>query len=136
MSRRDIFRRRKRQDQLLKHLVGPRNFGQLLSSEKMRVRSRDSLHLDNLPKIESRSTTGIRRNVSVLDRRSQKEHARVQEIGFSPVVSTVPDLPKEHPICVERRQRRQILFALGRAGSGIRNRRPEKLDDIDVICRK
>lgn len=36
----------------------------------------------------------------------------------------ITDLPKNHPICVLRRQRRELMFATGKAGSvGQRRRR-------------
>lgn len=38
------------------------------------------------------------------------------------------DLPRQHPICVQRRERRELLFATGRAGKG--GQRPRKRDTI------
>lgn len=35
-----------------------------------------------------------------------------------PDMSIRVDLPKEHPICIEREKRREVMFALGKSGKG------------------
>lgn len=44
------------------------------------------------------------------------------------------DLPPEHPICIARHERREVLFALGKGGKG--GQRPRRKDNnIKVRCK-
>lgn len=43
------------------------------------------------------------------------------------------DLPPEHPICVQREIRREMMFALGQAGKG--GQKPRKQENITLRCK-
>lgn len=45
------------------------------------------------------------------------------------------DLPPEHPICRKREERRQIMFATGKAGKGGQKPRQNN-NDIKIRCGK
>lgn len=43
-------------------------------------------------------------------------------------------LPAEHPLCKEREERREVLFAKNKAGKGGGKQKPPKIPKIDVKC--
>lgn len=67
--------------------------------------------------------------------RSQYSKQAVKPIAtIQPDMSVKVDLPPEHPICVQRQERRELLFATGRAGKG--GQRPRrKNNDIKLRCK-
>lgn len=45
------------------------------------------------------------------------------------------DLPHNHPVCVKRRERREILFARGNAGKGAGKQRPPRRPELIIRCK-
>lgn len=45
------------------------------------------------------------------------------------------DLPYNHPVCVERRERREIIFARRKAGKGSGKQRPPRLPELNIRCK-
>ena len=67
--------------------------------------------------------------------RSQYSRQAVKPVAtIQPDMSVKVDLPPEHPICVKRQERRELLFATGRAGKG--GQRPRRQNnDIKLRCK-
>lgn len=67
--------------------------------------------------------------------RSQYSKQAVKPVAtIQPDMSVKVDLPPEHPICVKRQERRELLFATGRAGKG--GQRPRRQNnDIKLRCK-
>lgn len=42
--------------------------------------------------------------------------------------------PKQVAVCIRRKQRREVIHALGKAGAGVRRRRPRRSEYSDVRC--
>lgn len=45
------------------------------------------------------------------------------------------DLPYNHPVCVKRRERREIMFARHKAGKGSGKQRPPRQPELIVRCK-
>ncbi|QXN75016.1 hypothetical protein [Microvirus mar6] len=45
------------------------------------------------------------------------------------------DLPSDHPVCVRRRERREVMFATKKTGKGAGKQRKPKMPILDVRCK-
>lgn len=81
--------------------------------------------LDNLPQ--------VRRFKEIMSQGPKPLRIRkpVSTIQLNGVVRV--DLPPEHPICIKREQRREMMFATGKAGKG--GQRPRKQQNIQLRCK-
>lgn len=69
-------------------------------------------------------------------RQAQAKFARKPLFKINLDRSLTVDLPPEHPICIRREQRRQMMFVEGKAGKGGRkNRPPRDTNLIKVRCK-
>lgn len=67
-------------------------------------------------------------------RKAQFKNAVKPLYTIRPDMSIKVDLPPEHPICIQREQRRELLFAFNKAGKG--GQRPRRLDNnITLRCK-
>lgn len=67
------------------------------------------------------------------EERTYKNFLKNLKVMRTPV-SKLVDLPPEHPICVQREQRKEILFAKGKAGKG--GQKPRKIPDVIIRCER
>lgn len=130
---------------------GPRDTRLSLSTSLMRDRNPIRNSLDTVRDIIRPKSNEINQPVDRLRQRLLVDRARRTAISrANRLVSNTQntglisvgqygrlqaELPANHPLCVKRRERRQILFARRKTGKGAGKQRPPKMPELIVRCK-
>lgn len=76
-----------------------------------------------------------RRNIlnRILRRNSEPRLNTLEKVRYMNLRDMTYDLPKEHPICKKRQERKEVMFATGKAGKG--GQKPMKKPLLNIRCK-
>lgn len=101
-----------------------------------RIEVRTSDVSDNLRRKDVRNLELLhRRNIlnRILRRNSDTKLKTLDKIRYVNLREMTYDLPKEHPICQKRKERKEVMFATGKAGKG--GQKPMKKPLLNIRCK-
>lgn len=77
-----------------------------------------------------------RRNIllnRILRRNSEPKLNLAEKVRYVNLREMTYDLPKEHPICQKRKERKEVMFATGKAGKG--GQKPLRKPILNIRCK-
>lgn len=91
---------------------------------------------DNPPRKDTRNIESLRRrNIlnKIIRRDSEPKLKLLEKAKYVNLREMTYDLPKEHPICQKRKERKEVLFATGKAGKS--GQKPMKKPLLNIRCK-
>ena len=113
-------------------------FGRKLAEQRKRNRSELLESLDNMETLRFDINRDVRQVQRIYEqnriraRISRETRKPLNVIQLNGQIRV--DLPPEHPLCISRQTRREVMFATGKSGRG--GQRPRKQENIILRCLK